>query len=186
MQLGIDRGLMERSVALLPHAGKSYEDATDMFRGAFFRYITLASKTAHWIGGQYLSRAHRGDPGASAPIVPVPLAMQQRAFTILDGYLFSGAHVRFSPQVLDKLGYAEWAGYGYVGWEGYGNLPVWAYDPPQRHDFPLLVDLQNAQRMTLDYLFQPTVLARLDQNPLESVGPTLDTPTFFRWMQSAM
>lgn len=186
VQLGIDRGLMDRSVALLPHAGESYEEATDMFRGAFQRYVTLASKTAHWIGGQYLSRAHRGDPGAQVPIVPVPLAMQRRAFTILDDYLFSDAHLTFAPSVLDKLSYAEWAGYGYVGWEGYGNLPVWAYDPPQRHDFPLLDDIAAAQGRTIDYLFQPTVLARLDQNALESSVPTLTTPVFFSWMQQAV
>ena len=88
--------------------------------------------------------------------------------------------------MLDKLSYAEWAGYGYVGWEGYGNLPGWAYDPPQRHDFPVLDDIADAQGRTIDYLFQPTVLARLDQNALESTAPTLTTPVFFSWMQRAV
>jgi Met-zincin/Domain of unknown function (DUF5117) len=186
VQLDMDRALMDRDAAMLPHDGSAYEPATVAFRASLMRYTSLATKTAHWIGGQYISRAHRGDPGASAPITPVPLAMQQRAFSILNGYLFSDAHLHFSPQVLNKLGYSEWAGYGYVGWETYGNLPLWAYNPPQRHDFPIVDQIGNAQRTAIDYLFQPAVLARLEQNPLESTGPTLSLPQFFGWMQTAI
>ena len=186
VQLDMNRALMDRDAAMLPHDGSAYESATVAFRASLMRYTSLATKTAHWIGGQYVSRAHRGDPGAPEPIEPVPLAMQQRAFSILSGYLFSDAHLHFSPQVLNKLGYSEWAGYGYVGWETYGNLPIWAYNPPERHDFPIVVQIGNAQRSAIDYLFQPAVLARLEQNPLESTGPTLSLPQFFVWMQTAI
>jgi hypothetical protein len=186
VQLDMNRSLMDRNAQLLPRNGTAYESATVAFRGAYARYISLASRTAHWIGGQYLSRAHRGDPGAEAPIVPVPLAMQQRAFSILNDYLFSDKHLTFSPQVLERLGYSEWAGYGYVGWENYGNLPVWAYNPPQRHDYPIVDNIGHAQSAAIDYLFQPAVLARLEQNPLESSGPTLTLPQFFAWMQQSV
>jgi hypothetical protein len=186
VQLNMDRALMDRDAAMLPSGGHAYEDATDAFRSSYFRYITLVTKTAHWIGGQYISRAHRGDPGAQPPIVPVPLAMQQRAFNILNEYLFSDKHLTFSPQVLNKLGYSEWAGYGYVGWDTYGNLPVWAYNPPDRHDYPIVDDIARAQKQTIDYLFQPAVLSRLEQNPLQSNGPTLSLPQFFGWMQAAI
>ncbi len=186
VQLNMNRALMDRDAAMLPHAGHAYEQATVAFRASYFRYISLVSKTAHWIGGQYVSRAHRGDPGAQPPIVPVPLAMQQRAFGILNDYLFSDKHLQFSAQVLNKLGYSEWAGYGYVGWEGYGNLPVWAYDPPDRHDYPIVANIGRSQKQTLDFLFQPAVLARLEQNPLQSTGPTLTLPQFFGWMQQAV
>ena len=186
VQLKMNRALMDRDAAMLPHAGHAYEQATVAFRASLMRYTSLATKTSHWIGGQYLSRAHSGDPGAQPPIVPVPLAMQQRAFAILSEYLFSDTHLTFSPQVLNKLGYSEWAGYGYVGWETYGNLPVWAYNPPERHDLPIVDDIARAQKQTLDYLFQPAVLARLEQNPLESTGPTLSLPQFFGWMQAAV
>jgi hypothetical protein len=186
VQLNMDRALMDRDAAMLPRSGHAYQEATDAFRSSYFRYISLVAKTAHWIGGQYLSRAHRGDPAAQPPIVPVPLAMQQRAFNILNQYLFSDKHLNFSPQVLNKLGYSEWAGYGYVGWEGYGNLPVWAYNPPDRHDYPVVDDIGRAQEQTLDFLFQPAVLARLEQNPLQSTGPTLSLSQFFEWMQQAI
>ncbi len=186
VQLRMNRALMDRSVQLQPNVGGAYQDAAEAFRGAFSRYMLLASKAAHWIGGQYLSRAHRGDPGAKPPIVAVPLAMQERAFSILDEYLFSDANFHVSPYVLERLGYSEWAGYGYVGWETFGNLPLWAYNPPQRHDFPIVDQIGSVQRSTIAYLFQPTVLARLDQNPMESEGPTLTTTEFFTWMQGSI
>jgi hypothetical protein len=182
VQLNLNRSLMNRDTQMLPLGGNTYEDATNAFRNSFYTYLSLATKSAHWLGGQYISRAHRGDAGSSAPIVPVPLAMQQRAYGILSEYLFSDRHLNFSPTVLNKLGYAEWAGYGYVGWENYGNLPVWAYDPPQRHDFPAVDMIGRAQRATIDYIYQPAVLSRLEQNSLESTGPTLELPQLFAWM----
>ncbi|HVA28195.1 MAG TPA: zinc-dependent metalloprotease [Candidatus Baltobacteraceae bacterium] len=186
IQLGMNRRLMDGAAKSLPYAGSAYEQATDVFTNAFYRYLTLVSKTAHYVGGQYLSRAHRGDLGASAPIVPVPLATQRRALALLDNYLFSDRYLTFSPGLLDKLGYSEWAGYGYVGWEGYGNLPVWAYDPPERHDFPAIANIAAAQRRTIDFLFMPQTLARLEQNPLESTGPTLTMGDLFAWMQQSI
>ncbi len=186
VQLNLYRNLMDRDTRMLPFPGAAYQEATDAFRGSFYRYLTDVTKVAHWIGGQYLSRAHRGDAGAQPPIVPVPLAMQQRAFSILNDYLFSDRHLSFSPTVLNRLGYSEWAGYGYVGWEGYGNLPVWAYDPPHRHDFPVVDDIGNAQRTTLAFLFSPSVLARLEQNPLESTGATLTIDRLFGMTSGAI
>jgi hypothetical protein len=186
VQLKLYRNLIDQNARLVPHAGEAYESAADAFGQSLFQYLTDVSKAAHWIGGQYLSRAHRGDPGAEPPIVPVPLAMQQRAFGVLNEYLYSDRYLTFSPHVLDRLGYSEWAGYGYVGWEGYGNLPVWAYNPPMRHDYPVVTRIGNAQRATLAFMFSPAVLARLEQNPLQSTGPTLTVDGLFTMTDTAI
>ncbi|HEY1726778.1 MAG TPA: zinc-dependent metalloprotease [Candidatus Baltobacteraceae bacterium] len=186
VQLRMNRALLDRYAQLLPRAGRAYEDASLAFGSTLQRYLMLASKTAHFIGGQYLSRAHRGDPGADPPISPVPLAVQQRAFRILSAYLFSDEHLKFSPVLLDKLGYSEWAGYGYVEWDTYGNLPLWAYNPPPQHDYPLTEHIARIQSATLDQLLQPLVLQRLERNPLLTRGHTLSMSGFFDWMQGAI
>ena len=188
VQLNLYRGLMDRSAQLLPHQGGDYQATTEMFRLALGNYLGDAEKTAHWIGGQYVSRAHAGDPGAqAAPIVPVPAAMQRRAFALLDEYLFQDRHLNVSPNVLNKLGYSEWAGYGYVGWEGYGNLPVWAYDPPHRHDFAYLQTVARAQHAAIAFMFSPDTLARLEQNPMEAGrAATLTLPQLFAMMHAAV
>lgn len=186
VQLNMNRALMDRSVQLLPHSGHAYEDATAMFAGALGTYLNLSAKASHFIGGQYISRAHRGDPGAAAPIVPVPLATQKRAFDIVDHYLFSGKKLNVAASVLNKLGYSEWAGYGYVGWDGYGNLPVWAYNPPARHDFPVLDTILRSQAAVVNQMLSPAVLSRLLQNPMQSQGPTLSLTDLFGWMQNSI
>jgi hypothetical protein len=186
VELGLDRNLMNRYAQVLPKRGAAYEDVSNAFGRTLAQYLTLASKTAHFIGGQYLSRAHRGDPGAAPPIVPVPLATQQRAFTILSDYLFSDRYLKFAPSLLNKLAYSEWSGYGYVEWETYGNLPLWAYNPPPQHDFPFEQRIGRVQSATIDEMFQPLVLARLERNPLLTTGRTLGLSGLFDWMQGAI
>ncbi len=186
VQMNMNRNLMNSATKRWPRAGAAYEDATKVFGNAFFRYLGSAAAPAHYIGGQYISRAHRGDPGAQPPVVPVPLDVQRRAFGILDQYLFSDRNFNFPASILDKLTYSEWAGYGYVGWPGYGNLPVWAYNPPERHDFPVVEYIGSTQRRVLAQIFQPLVLQRIDENPVEATTRTMTMDDLFSWMHTSI
>ncbi len=186
-QLQMDRDLMRRLDALFPASGDAYESETDAFKFVFGNYGRCATMPAHFIGGQYLSRAHRGDPGAQAPIVPVPRAEQHRAFALLDRYLFAADAWRLPPRLLSHLGYSEWAGYGYVNFEGYGNLPQWAYDPPQRHDYSLAEHVGKMQQTVLDEIFSAPVLARLVDGPREtSDAQAMTLADLFGWMHAGI
>jgi len=186
VQMKMYRGLIGSLDARLPKYGHAYASETQVFERYLRSYDYCASVPAHWIGGQYLSWAHRGDPHAQAPIVPVPLATQKRAFAMLDRYLFSDSAWNFSPTLLNHLTYSEWSGYGYTSWDGYGNLPKWAYDPPVRHDFPIVEVIGSLQMRTIDYMLMPVVLARIDENPLEAVTPTMTIDDLFTWLQSSI
>ncbi|MDQ2908149.1 MAG: zinc-dependent metalloprotease, partial [Candidatus Eremiobacteraeota bacterium] len=136
--------------------------------------------------GQYLSRAHRGDPGAQPPIVPVPRAEQRRAFDVLARYLFAANPLHATPALLAHLGYSEWAGYGYVSYEGYGNLPQWAYDPPERHDVPLAENIAALQDGVLKEMFSPPVLSRIADGPAEtSDRRPMQLADLFTWAHDA-
>jgi hypothetical protein len=186
VQLRMARDLMGRLDTYFPENGSPYEDETGAFGAVFRMYGDCATMPAHTLGGQYLSRAHRGDPGAEPPIVPVPKAEQYRAFEMLDRYLFSSAAWRLPPALLSHLGYSEWSGYGYVNFEGYGNLPQWAYDPPARHDFSLSEHVAALQTGVLDELFSPAVLGRIVDGPRETSDPQAMTlADLFAWMQAA-
>jgi hypothetical protein len=141
---------------------------------------------AHWIGGQYLSRAHRGDPGAAAPIVPVPYAEERRAFDILAHDLFADRAWNFPASILNKLTYSEWAGYSYTSWPDPVNLPRWAYDPPERHSLQLVDYIKKLQMQTIDFLFQPLVLQRVDENPMLATTRTMTISDLFDWLQRAI
>jgi hypothetical protein len=185
-QMNMDRDRLTSLNRLWPAAGNSYEEETTAFSSILRGYLGCARTASHFIGGQYLSRAHRGDPGAQAPVVPVPRAQEKRAFDLLDRYLFAPSAFSVSPSILQNLTYAEWAGYGYTSWEGYGNLPTWAYDPPQRHDYPLIDEINASQLQAVDFFFQPFVLQRIDENPSESTGATMSITDLFDWLHAAI
>jgi hypothetical protein len=173
--------------SLLPEAGQPYEQATTAFGYAVRPAFQCSGEFSRYIGGQYLSRAHRGDPGAKPPIVPTPLADEQRAFGMLDKYIFSDATWNLSPRLLSELGYSEWAGYGYVQLPGYGNLPGWAYDPPHRHYESLAALVGEMQDRAIRQMFDPWVLQRLDDNPGLAVGEkTMSMSDLFAWMRKSV
>ncbi|MBV9718496.1 MAG: zinc-dependent metalloprotease [Candidatus Eremiobacteraeota bacterium] len=169
-----------------PAAGEAYEQERRIFDMLLRGYDACATTAAHYLGGQYLSWAHAGDSQAEMPIIPVSLETERRAMTILDASLFNPNALNVPPSVLNRLRYTEWSGYGYTGWEGYGNLPKWAYDPPDRHDLPLVEELNNAQLKAVDYLFQPLVLQRIDENPAESMRPTMTIADLFDWLHTGI
>ncbi|MHB8462260.1 MAG: zinc-dependent metalloprotease [Vulcanimicrobiaceae bacterium] len=186
VQLRMDRNLIHTMPASVPANGASYQTLTDAFWMLIGRYSSCASLPAHFIGGQYLSRAHRGDPGAAAPVVPVSQAKQLAALSMLNSDLFSARAWAFTPKLLSHLPYSEWAGYGYVGWTNYGNLPAWAYNPPARHDVALARFVMGLQNRVLNELFQPLVLQRLDENKLLTSRTTLTLAGFYSHLQDAM
>ncbi|MBV8331761.1 MAG: zinc-dependent metalloprotease [Candidatus Eremiobacteraeota bacterium] len=169
-----------------PQPGEAFEQERRFFRSMLQRYLRCASTPAHYLGGQYLSWSHAGDPNARPPIVPVPLATERRAMAVLDAALFNAHGLDVPPALLDRLRYSEWAGYSYTSWEGYGNLPQWAYDPPKRHDFPFVETLNEAQFAAIDYLFQPLVLQRIDENPSESPSATMSVADLFDWLHDGI
>ncbi|MDQ2864750.1 MAG: zinc-dependent metalloprotease [Candidatus Eremiobacteraeota bacterium] len=186
VQIAMYHNLAASLNRLEPHSGDEYNDETYGFARALGSMLNCATLPAHWVGGQYVSRAHSGDPHAAAPIVPVSRVDEQRAFAMLDRYLFSDRAWNFAPSLLDRLGYSEWAGYGYVSWPGYGNLPDWAYDPPARHDFPVVKTINDAQLRTINFFFQPLVLQRIDENPMLSTTRTMTIADLFQWMQRSV
>ena len=185
-QIDLGRGLARSLGAMEPHAGEAFENAAQAFGYPMSTMLHCASLPAHWLGGQYLSRAHFGDPGAAAPIVPVPYAEQKRAFDILDRDLFSDTAWSFSPALLDKLTYSEWAGYSYTSWPGPVNLPLWAYNPPDRHYYSVADVVGRTQNQTLDFLFQPLVLQRIDDNPALATVRTMTIEDLFAWLHRSI
>jgi hypothetical protein len=184
VQMKLDRSRIGSISRLWPEQGHAYEEERDALNRILGGYLGCATMPAHYLGGQYLSRAHAGDPGAQASIVPVPLSQERRAFDMLSQYLFAPNPFDVPASLLQHLPYSEWSGYGYTSWEGYGNLPAWAYDPPERHDYSVIDRINAAQDRTLDYLFLPLVLQRIDENPTESVGPTMSIADLFDWLHA--
>ena len=186
-QMDMAHGLLLSLNSYFPEPGRAYEEETTVFNRLIVTMFRCTNTPMHFIGGQYLSRAHRGDPGAQPPVVPVPRQDQLRAFTLLDRYAFSDAMWRLPASLIDKMGYSEWAGYGYVSVPGYGNLPQWAYNPPDRHYLSLDQLVGGLQSNLIDEMFSAPVLHRLIDNPsLAADHPTATLADLFGWMHASV
>lgn len=185
-QMKMDREQFASLNRLWPQYGHSYEEETNVFAQFLGGYLSCPVIASHFIGGQYLSRAHRGDPNGRASVRPVPLAEERRAFDLINTYLFNANALDVRADLLQHLTYAEWAGYGYTSWEGYGNLPLWAYNPPERHDYPLVERINQTQLRVIDYLFDPVVLQRIDENPQETTSATMSIADLFDWLHAGI
>ena len=177
-QLDMTQSLMRIVDQRWPRAGHAYEEERNGYGWLLVHYLRCDEISLHFIGGEYLSRAHKGDPGAGLPLQPVSRRDEQRAFGILDRYLFSENAWHFRPALLNSLTYTEQAPI----WGG-----NWAYNPPARHDIPVAQLASTFQAGALQLLFQPLMLQRLDDLAMKSnPGQTMSLADLFDWTQASV
>jgi hypothetical protein len=162
-----------------PQSGMPYDQARAAFLAPLQLDLRCATMAANVIGGEYHSRSLKGDPNATAPLTPVPIARERAAWNALRDGLFSDAAWRFNPTVLGSLTYSEDS--------SVAGDPQWGYDPPPRHDVPVVTIVGNAQLATLHALFSPLTLQRLDDMSTKyAPGQTMGLADLFDWAQSGI
>ncbi len=102
--------------------GDSWQEARDAYYKTLYKQLQAMSKSSHWIGGAYINRFHKGDPGAPDPVRPVEVEQQRRAieFIIANG-LDEGAY-GLTPELLAKIGADQW--FDNAGWVDATDIPV--------------------------------------------------------------
>ena len=114
-----------------------------------------------YVGGQYASRAHRGEPGLTEPLTPVPAAQQRAALDFLGQRAFAADAFSASPELLNRLGADRWTHWG---------MPN-AFGGPNRLDYDLHDKALAIQTVLLDGLMDPPLLARLREAESRSTEP---------------
>lgn len=172
----IDHRLLTTMPVRLPLRGRSYADVRRGFLMTLANLFSNAYLTTHYIGGDYFSRAHRGDPGAPQPFLPVSRATERRAFDMLDRDVFDDDALRFSPDLLNRLGDTRFA--------------HWQSDPNAllRLEFPVEEYVENNQLFLLRQMWQPTVLGRLDamEARTRTPGTTMSLADLYDWTDEAV
>ncbi len=92
-------GMVDRVV----EEGESYKRARETFTLLLGEIAQATQLAAQYIGGEYTSRDHKGDPKARPPMEPIPLEKQQQALNLLSKEIFSDAAFKFSPELLTAL-----------------------------------------------------------------------------------
>jgi hypothetical protein len=177
-QLKLTRELMAGLDSRWPRPGHSYDEERAAFGLVFTLWTGLAAFPEHYVGGEYLSRSHAGDPGAAAPLVQVSRSDERRAFDLLDQYLLSDGAWSFSPALLNRLVYSEYAS---------TVAAQWAYDPQPRHDIPVAEIVEAFATGELTIMFQPLMFNRLDDLSLKAKpGATMSLTDLFTWTQRSI
>ena len=156
-----------------PRDDRSFNDERLAFGTILGEYTRSALLTTRWVGGVYTSRSHRGQPGSQPPFAPVPRASQQRAFALLDRYVFSAHAFAFPSRLLQDLGPDRFHGWGT---QGVGTRP----------DFQLSAFVGNVQDAVLYSIFTPANLARINDQALMAPGRTMSLQDLFTWSTAAI
>lgn len=93
-------GLAERVVP----TGDGWERAYDGVMMLLSGYSRAAHTASSYLGGWYLSRDHRGDPGGAEPLVPAPWSKQRAAMRFLADTIINENTLKIDPATLRKLG----------------------------------------------------------------------------------
>ncbi len=174
--LATDQRMFSILLSRRPINGDSYEqvrrDVMLVLRN-WYRY-TLVPTT--YIGAEYFTRNHKGDPNAKTPFIPIPRADERRAYVLLDRYAFSDNAFNLSPQLINSMGSSRWE-----HWEADAN-------DTGRLDFPIEVSVTTFQVAALRRMFQPNVMTRLDSMELRTskAGQTMSLSDLFDWTDQSI
>ena len=113
------------------------------------RAITMLSP---WIGGAFVNRELKGDPGARAPIVVVPAAQQRECLRQIIETSFYDEVFGLTPELLEKMTVDKWLDGGGIG------------DARQENAYNVHDRIAGVQAMVLTRLMNPTTLRRVLDN----------------------
>ena len=146
--------LTDKLLATLPQWAAGPEEPNYFLRETFLQLMYERSRNLAYVGrlvgGQYFSRARRGDPGAPAPLTYVPAATQREAIDFINRTVFSADFYRTPADLLNRLVPARWddAGDAFT-------------QPVARIDFPYNAFVQKQYAATLLALCSPATLQRV-------------------------
>ena len=152
----------------------SYATLRSSVETLLIQHYIAAGMAVKYMGGQYTSRSHKGDPGGAMPLEPVPAEEQRRAMQFLVENVFSPDAINLPSGMLNKLGDPKLR-----DWEN--NL----FSPGRRFDFPLTDWVGSIQYFILARMLAPTQLQRINEAAYKVERPyTLDE--YFRTLTGAI
>ncbi|MFI5401458.1 MAG: zinc-dependent metalloprotease [Planctomycetota bacterium] len=113
----------------------------------FWQSAWCAGIASRFVGGEYLHRDHRGDPGERPALVPVAAEKQREALRWVCDEVLSGRYFQFEPELLQKLAPDFWADDFWAILDGY--------------DYPLLDNTLAIQMRAVMMLTAPSRLERV-------------------------
>jgi hypothetical protein len=141
--------------------GEGYQQARRAFGVLLSRHGQVMFSAARYVGGLYVSRSHKGDADAPAPLELVSADKQREALALVEEQVFSDKPFNFPPELYNHLAASHWDHWGTEVVER-GDFPV--------HDIILMWQDRIASRLlsslTLSRLHDSELKAPADADPL--------------------
>ena len=134
--------------------GESWAKARRGYELTLGLQMRSVSMMANWIGGAFVHRDKKGDPGDRAPIKVVPAEQQRAALKFVIDETFQDDAYGLTPELLEHLSVDKWLDTGARA--SMSNEATWPI-----HDRVLGI-----QASTLTLLMNPTTLRRVYDNEL--------------------
>jgi len=136
--------------------GESWSKARHAFGVLLGQWGNGAVLASQYIGGQSVSRDHKGDKGARDPIVPISGAKQRECLKFLADQILSDKAFQFSPALLRRFGTEKW-----MHW---GSESAWGVGV----DISVLETVLSIQKIVLAECLNSATLARVQNQQLQA------------------
>ncbi len=113
------------------------------------------SMMANWVGGAFINRDKKGDPGNRAPVEVVPAKQQREALAFVIENSFKDEAYGLTPKLLERMSVDQWLDAGGVH-GSMGSEATW----------PIHDRILAAQASSLTLLMNPTTLRRVYDNEM--------------------
>ncbi|MEM6689595.1 MAG: zinc-dependent metalloprotease [Planctomycetota bacterium] len=134
--------------------GESWAKARRGYELTLGMQTRAASMMANWVGGAFVNRDKKGDPGNRVPVEVVPAEDQREALVFVIDTMFQDESYGLTPELLERMSVDKWLDGG--GLFSASSEAAWPI-----HDRVLGV-----QSTALTWLMNPTTLRRVYDNEL--------------------
>jgi hypothetical protein len=140
--------LKDDLVARAVPEGESYARLRKALDALLYEHAYVARLGASYVGGTYVHRDHRGDPGDRDPLEPVDVVKQREALAFVADHVFAEDAFELPPELLRKLTAGRWWHWG-------------STDPFQDPDYELHDRILTTQLWALFQLINPVTQRRI-------------------------
>ena len=148
-QMRLAQHLRTKILDRIVKEGDSWAKAREAYELLLGRHFNAVAIAANWLGGSYVNRDRKGDPGDRDPIVAVETAKQRRALQFVIDNAFNDEAFGLTPELLAKMTVDKWWDEG--GFRSIFEDPTW----------PVHDRIKAIQGVALTMLMNPTTLNRV-------------------------
>ncbi|MCH2138990.1 MAG: zinc-dependent metalloprotease [Phycisphaerales bacterium] len=137
--------------------GESWSKARRAYEMTLGKQMQAIAIASNWIGGSYLSRNKKGDPGEVDPVRPIEAEQQRRALTMVIEYTMPDEAYGLTPELLRKMTLDKW-------YDGGGMRNI-----SRDETFPVHDRIGGMQTTALTQVLNPQTLGRIYDNEFRAL-----------------